>query len=123
MHNPSDTIRLLHDLEATAEAVRDIQRKAREVLQRVADNEAADIADRLANAAIAAGMPPARAFSYAEEYSAALGKARRDADALFWTFGDLKTQLDILIHIATVVPSRCPNPGAVLGHPGLVLTN
>jgi hypothetical protein len=122
MPSPSDTTGLLRDLRATAEAVRDIQRKAGEVLQQVADNEAADIADRLANAAIAAGMPPARAFGYAEEYSANLGKAQGNIDALLGKFGDLKTELDALIHIVDVLPYRCPNPTAG-GRPSLVLKN
>jgi hypothetical protein len=123
MPSPSDTTVLLHDLQATAEAVRDIQRKAREVLQRVTENNAADIADRLANAAIAAGMPPARAFSYAEEYSATLGNAQGTMEAIVGRFGDLKIELDTLIHIANVLPYRCPNPTGSGGRPTLVLKN
>jgi hypothetical protein len=123
MPSSTDTARLVTDLESIAEAVRDIQRKAREVLQRVADNEAADIADRLANAAIAAGMPPARAFGYAEEYLARLSSAKKDLEVTEGVASHAKKEIEALVHIATVVPYRCPNPGAAGGRPALVLTN
>jgi pyruvoyl-dependent arginine decarboxylase (PvlArgDC) len=120
MSKPTDTLRLLRDLQETSVVIRDIQRKATEVLQRIADSEA-NVGDRLANAAIAAGMPPNRAFDYAEEYAAVLGKAQSNIVALSGAAGDLKVELDTLIHIATVVPHRCPNHGVSGGSRVLAL--
>jgi hypothetical protein len=123
MSNPSDTIRLLHDLEATAEAIRDIQRRIEAIITEVKGNEDNDIADRLAKSAIAAGMPPARAFGYAEEYTARTASARTHLGTLVEHGTRASDAVTALIHIATVVPHRCPNPGTALGRPALVLTN
>jgi hypothetical protein len=40
MSKPTDTLRLLRGLQETTEAIRDIQRKATEVSQQIADSEA-----------------------------------------------------------------------------------
>jgi methionine synthase I (cobalamin-dependent) len=121
MPSPSDTVRLLAVLYSIAESVRDIQRKSAEVARQIADNEVADIGYRLAAAAIDAGMPAARAYGYAEEHSAVSKNVQRDIAELAERAGDVESGMDILIHIATVVPHRCPSHDIRSGRPALVL--
>jgi hypothetical protein len=123
MSKPTDTTNLLHDLESLANELRDIQRKAEAELQQFSDCGATEAAQRLSNAAICAGMPASRAINYAEEYAAAADKAKRHLRALIGLTHLAQDDLGTLVHIATVVPHRCPNPGMVLGRAALVLTN
>jgi hypothetical protein len=123
MPRPTDTHYLRRSLELIAESIAGIERQAESSLRQIDESGVGEIVTPLADAAIHAGMPAGRAANYSSEYDAILHKAKQRLAGLVEQSAKARSEIETLVHIATVVPHRCPNPGTAAGRPALVLTN
>lgn len=115
MSVPSDTITLnrileqaIGDLEAAADALQ----RTRESLTSAG---AQWTAESLRLAAIAAGMESSRASLHCNEYAITARQLETRLIVLSDQVNTAKRCLGTLIHIATVVPARCPRPDVESG--------
>jgi hypothetical protein len=108
MPTPTDTHELLRSLEAIAEAVDQLYKSARSLADEIEASGVRRISPQFPDAAIRAGMPRSRAYDYAEEYAATGDLAAKRLGEILPLIGDVKINIDVLTHIARVVPHRCP---------------
>lgn len=119
---PTDSHYLLRSLELLMESIEQRRINTEGTLQEIDLSGVEKVIEEFRNAAVRAGMPASRAHDYAEEYSAAMSRAKSKLDAAIAALADARGALATAAHIARVVPHRCPNADPVGGTKTLVFT-
>lgn len=122
MPTPTDTHDLLRSLEAILATIAKAQKTVNESIEQFRTSGVDTVADKLASAAIAAGMSPGVAGGYAEEYEALLARITKSLAAADESIDDAADKTLAMVHISRVLPHRCPARPTAAGKPVLLLS-